>query len=607
MKTFFLFLCLFVTLNANTKIVHIDENTTYQEILPYSQIFIDGTKSLTFQEIQTKKFKENNQTILPYGYSPPFAVWVKFTLKNDTNKTIYRILQYDHEITADVKFFDKEKIDKEGIFNLSSGRSTLNPIFHIELNPYEERTYYLRAESIITPLIVKLNLWKSDTLYHKEINHQFILALFFGAMGVLFIYNLFIFFFTRDMSYLWYVLYIGGVTFHHLFYIGIVYKIPSNDFVQSVGTHFAYVMVTFPLLMLGLFSRNFLQTKQYPKIDMLLVIYLITIPIIVSLNIIFDVQSGWQTLYYISFMLLLTLIAFYGVYKKNRQAYFIALGWMLLYVSWLLMWLSGMGYFQIFEFYPYMIELGLLLEAILFSIALADRINTLRKKEQKSNQKLIEQQKNEEQRLKIEVENKTKDLSLALDEKEMLMRELHHRVKNNMQMVVSLLRLQSHDIDDERLKGVFKNAQNRISAMGHLHELLYKQDSFTHINSLEYFSLLINEIEFSAHKDVYIRYNIECDLKMEDAIYCGLILNEVVTNAYKYAFEDKGNIDINLLIQDDKYILSIKDDGKGFDKVATKDSLGFSLIKALVQKQLKGAMEILNDNGTQINIIWSKR
>jgi two-component sensor histidine kinase len=143
--------------------------------------------------------------------------------------------------------------------------------------------------------------------------------------------------------------------------------------------------------------------------------------------------------------------------------------------------------------------------------------------------------------------------------------------------------------------------------MGHLHELLYKQDSFTHINSLEYFSLLINEIEFSAHKDVYIRYNIECDLKMEDAIYCGLILNEVVTNAYKYAFEDKGNIDINLLIQDDKYILSIKDDGKGFDKVATKDSLGFSLIKALVQKQLKGAMEILNDNGTQINIIWSKR
>jgi two-component sensor histidine kinase len=94
---------------------------------------------------------------------------------------------------------------------------------------------------------------------------------------------------------------------------------------------------------------------------------------------------------------------------------------------------------------------------------------------------------------------------------------------------------------------------------------------------------------------------------MEDAIYCGLILNEVVTNAYKYAFEDKGNIDINLLIQDDKYILSIKDDGKGFDKVATKDSLGFSLIKALVQKQLKGAMEILNDNGTQINIIWSKR
>jgi hypothetical protein len=196
-------------------------------------------------------------------------------------------------------------------------------------------------------------------------------------------------------------------------------------------------MVTFPVMMLGFFTRKFLQTKQYPRLDYILIFYLITIPIVVALNIFIDARGGWQTFYYTSFMLFLTLIAFYGVYKKNRQAYFIALGWMLLYVSWLLMWLSGMGYFHIYEFYPYMVELGLLLEAILFSIALADRINTLRKNEQESSQKLIEQQKNEEQRLRVEVENKTKDLSLALDEKEMLMRELHHRVKNNMQMVVS--------------------------------------------------------------------------------------------------------------------------------------------------------------------------
>jgi hypothetical protein len=170
----------------------------------------------------------------------------------------------------------KEKIDKEGIFNLSSGRSTLNPIFHIELNPYEERTYYLRAESIITPLIVKLNLWKSDTLYHKEINHQFILALFFGAMGVLFIYNLFIFLFTRDISYLWYVLYIGGVTFHHLFFIGVIYKFPYKDFIQIIAVDFAYIMVTFPVMMLGFFTRKFLQTKQYPRLDYILIFYLIT-------------------------------------------------------------------------------------------------------------------------------------------------------------------------------------------------------------------------------------------------------------------------------------------------------------------------------------------
>lgn len=589
------------------KSIEVDETTTYQEILPYTQIFMDDTKELTFEEVKTKEFTDNNESILLYGYSPPFALWIKFTLKNSTDKILQKTLQYDHEITSNIQFFDGDKKYQEGIFNLSNQRDTLTPIFDITLQPNQSKVFYIRASSHVTPLIIKLNLWGSKEFYRNEIKHQFIFALFFGAMGVLLIYNLFIFFFTRDISYLWYVLYIFATTLHHIYYIGLIFTLSNDTSVIFMGMQFGYLIVTTPMLMLGLFTKSFLDLHKHSNLNKINNFYLIFTPMLVVINLFYDNKIGEFNMFYMSYMLYLFFIAGYLTYKRNRQAYFIVIGWFVLFSSWGIMWLSSEGVFHILEDFPYIVEIGILAEAIIFSIALADKINTLKKAQKEASDKLFLQQKNQEQKLKQEVENKTKDLSLALGEKETLLKELHHRVKNNMQMVVSLLRLQSHDIDDERLKGIFKNAQNRISAMGHLHELLYKQDSFTHINSLEYFSLLINEIEFSASDDIDIRYDIKCDLQMEDAIYCGLILNELVTNAYKYAFEKSGEINIKLIYENDKYILTIHDNGKGFNPSNSKDTLGLNLIEALVKKQLKGSIEMINNNGTQANITWSKR
>lgn len=607
MKYIFSFLIFFSTLlNAN---ILINNNTNELEILPYSKIYIDNTKKLTLEEVKIKEFQDNDEVFLAYGYAPPFVVWIKFTLKNNTDKVISKILQYDHEITTNIALYDQDNIYKEGILERLIPRESLNPKFILELEPNQTRTYYIQASSYVTPLLVKLNIWDISNFYIKEINHQIILSLFFGAMGILALYNLFIFFSTKDISYFWYVVYIVGTIIHHIFYVGMIYRFETNSITDFIGTDGAYIIVTLPFIAVGYFSKYFLNMKQYPKLDRILNFYIFSIILLVVFGLYFKFIAAWQNLYYITFVFFLFFIACYGVYKKNRQAYFVVVGWLALYTSWMLMYLSSMGIWQVFYHYPYIVEVGILLEALIFSFALAHRIKSTNKEKELAHQKLIEQQLSEEKRLQKEVELKTKSLNLALNEKNTLLKELHHRVKNNMQMVVSLLRLQSNEIEDKRLQDIFKNAQNRISSMGHLHELLYTQDSFTHINSYEYFSLLIEEISQTYQKNVDIDYSIKCDIKIEDAIYCGLIINELVSNSFKYAFGDikKPKIKIELYIQDDKYILKVEDNGVGYKKKSGTNSLGLLLVDSLVTRQLKGKIDTNLLDGVKVKINWNKK
>ena len=220
----------------------------------------------------------------------------------------------------------------------------------------------------------------------------------------------------------------------------------------------------------------------------------------------------------------------------------------------------------------------------------------------------MKQKENETKRLSKEVDLRTKDLKDALNEKELLLKELNHRVKNNMQTIVSLIRLQSNEIENEKLKNILTTIQNRIGAMGHLHELLYKQDNVNYIDVYEYFELLVEEVRDSYDSDINIEFNIKTKLKMEHAIYCGLIINELITNSFKYAFPNnlEGNIFVNLEKIDDKVILSIEDDGVGFDENKINSSLGLILVKTLAINQLKGEIKTKSLNGVYVIISWNE-
>lgn len=592
-----------------SKPVTLYENLKEIDILKYSDIYIDYSKELTINDIKKNKdlFQINNNSRLSYGYSPDFNVWIRFKLKNGTNKKLQKILEYDNPLTTHIEFYDLEENSKKikGLYFRQNDIKTVNSTFKIDLKPNSEKTFYIKANSQITTLIIKLRIWDYLTFFEKELKHQMILALFFGAMFILGIYNLFIFFFTRDISYLYYVIYIIGIIVHHLLYVGFatIYLLPEY-WIEKI-LELAPIIVAIPIIALALFTKEFLNIKQYSKNYKFLNFYLILIPISIIFFMLtddYDKHRNTLTMLLLIYLMGLTL---YATIKKNKQAYFILFGWFVFLISGLTMFLSSAGLFNVYEYFPYIVEASFVSEATIFSIALANRINSLQKEKDDANRKLILHQQNETKRLSKKVAIRTKDLKETLIEKELLLKELNHRVKNNMQTIVSLIRLQADEIENDKLQDILVTIQNRINAMSHLHELLYKQDNISHINTYEYFEILVEEVKDSYDKDVDIYLDIKTNIKMEQAVYCGLILNELLTNSFKYAFPNFiGTVDIKLTKEQNKITLIVKDNGIGFKQSSSYNSLGLTLVNTLAVNQLKGEISIDTKNGVETKIVW---
>jgi len=605
---------MFLTTIAFGDSLKLNENKKFYDVLPSSEIYIDKKRDVTINDVLSKKieFKTNNQKLIGFGYSPNFDVWIKFKLTNDSDKPLHKVLEYENTLTSNIQFFSPDNSYKpiqEGLFHIDTDRRTINPTFKISLDPGESKTYYIKASSYITTLIVKLNIWENDSFYKEEIKHQVILGLFFGAMLILALYNLFIYFYIKDISYLYYVLYITGILIHHLMYTGIinVYLIPS-EYVDNI-IKYAAVIVAIPALALALFTKNFLDVNgNYKKISRVLNGYIILFPFLISIFLLTDEFNRYRNIFSVLMLFLLLIVTVYAAYKRNRQAYFLLFGWFIFITAGLGMYLSSVGVFNIYNNFPYYVELSLVTEAIVFSIALADRIKQLQEDKEEATNLLIIQQANEKTRLIKTVEERTKDLQIALDEKGLLLKELNHRVKNNMQTIVSLIRLQSKKTKDDKVKETFKTIQNRINAMSHLHELLYKQDNISYVNAYEYFEILSEEIQLSYQdKEIDVVFNINAQLEINQAIYCGLILNELITNCFKYAFPNgEGTVKIQLEKVENNYILTVKDNGIGYDKSISTNSLGLILVDTLATQQLKGNIVIDSTNGTTVTIKWSE-
>ena len=203
------------------------------------------------------------------------------------------------------------------------------------------------------------------------------------------------------------------------------------------------------------------------------------------------------------------------------------------------------------------------------------------------------------------------NLKLSLDEKEILLKEVHHRSKNNMQLISSLIGLQSEKIKDNQALDLFRDLENRIQTMALIHQKLYQSQDISKVDFNEYIKALMSEIEESQGANssgIEISINIKgISLNIQKSIPCALLINELITNIYKYAFPEgkKGKINIDF-VQEKKgyYKLTISDNGVGLPKglnIEKTDTLGLQLVDSLT-KQLNGTIQIGKGKGASFII-----
>ncbi|MDO8872730.1 MAG: histidine kinase dimerization/phosphoacceptor domain -containing protein [Methanoregula sp.] len=206
-------------------------------------------------------------------------------------------------------------------------------------------------------------------------------------------------------------------------------------------------------------------------------------------------------------------------------------------------------------------------------------------------------------------------IQASLDEKVILLREIHHRVKNNLQIIISLLNLQSRYIGDEKIRQAIRESQNRVRAMSHVHEKLYQSPDITKIDLDNYIRFLgDNLFQFYGMKGTGILLNTriqDINVDINTAIPVGLIVNELISNSLKHAFPDGRKGEISIAIQQENAMLTIeyKDTGVGIPEDfdwRNVESLGLRLVILLVE-QLDGTIELDRTAGTAFAIVVKEK
>jgi PAS domain S-box-containing protein len=214
-----------------------------------------------------------------------------------------------------------------------------------------------------------------------------------------------------------------------------------------------------------------------------------------------------------------------------------------------------------------------------------------------------------------EISQKNIELEESLAEKEVLLKEVHHRVKNNLAIISSLLSLQSTDINDNNIQNLFQSSQNRVKSMALVHELLYKSESLKDINLNQYLKELLNSLRDSTtYRENQIELIIDIadiELELDLLIPLGMLINEIVSNSFKYAFNNCLTPELTVSLKEtgsNRLLMTIHDNGPGFkiNEVHDKSgSIGLMLIEGLTQ-QIHGNLMLNTENGTEYKLSFSK-
>ncbi|MCV6609014.1 MAG: ATP-binding protein [Campylobacterales bacterium] len=551
-------------------------------LLENSEYFVDKTNSLKLEDIEKERFTPHKNKIFHYGYSED-TIWIRFKIKNQKKKDLRYYLTISSPFLEHISLHYKrngknieiikgkkelDKYDRKGI---------IHPFFHIVVNKDSENTYYLKIHSPTTGINFKGVLKKEKKFIEDELKYQVIQSLFFGVMAFLLVYNLLIFIQVKEKTYLYYILLLSTILLHHLSFSGMsIYLIDEEYFYKY--TTFTVYYVFFANIFVLLFMRDILELSKYKIINHIVNSFVLINGILL---IVFYDTLIVNTIAPISIvivsLLILSLILF-SIKKAHPVSKQILLGWLIKLIGVLSLSFFELGLRGPIDYFPYFFELSLVMEFFVFSNTLAIKLGLTKK-----------------------LEDRVKLQKILAD-------ELQHRIKNNLQLIGFAYRGKLESLNDPLIEDKLNEAEKIIHTMGRTYEYLYHDDKLKDINTKEYFQSITKSCKDRLlKKNVDLELNIATSLNLEKSIYCGLIVNELITNSIKYAFKEKsGKIKVSLYKENNQIHLLFEDNGVGFDyeQEKRKNSFGLYFIETLSRLKLKATLIHNTNSKTKINIVF---
>lgn len=419
-------------------------------------------------------------------------------------------------------------------------------------------------------------------------------GIYIGLIILIIFFNLFIYFTIYEKVHLIYSIYVFFEGAMVLYYKGFAFEFifPNHPSLNSYLT----VLPTFVTLSAVMFLFSFLDSKKTtPYLYKLFVVFMLIALIGLGLNLA-GYDGPGQMLVEIDSAITSITIFFAGItsYRKGiKHAKLFVIAWSIFLFGVVIYVLKDFSVLPYNDITCNSIQIGSAFEVILITVALAQKMNDFKQEKER----LILQQN------KILEERNT--------EKEVMLKEIHHRVKNNLAVVSGILQVQASYSNDQLLKQVLNDCTNRIKSMGLVHESLYRYENFSAIDFNQYLKTLTDQIKNSFPDNpqkIEVKLNIDnIELELTKAIPCGLLITEVMTNIFKHAFKGRqeGIIEIKFIKSNSHYELTIRDNGIGFDIEAhsNKNGLGLSLINAFAS-QLGGNYAFKSENGSEFKIIF---
>ena len=590
-------ICSFFLILLDAKDINLD--ITPQMILEKSQLYIDKKH----QPLNAIKglFTPYSKSYVIIGEDRS-AIWVKLKFVNPTDQTVQRAVVVSDPTLEHISLFDDTQLKAVwvgGTADFLRKHKTLYPYFKLTLEPHQHKTYYLRVYGEYLPVGFTLYLEEEEAYLERQQYEQLLDMFLLGTIFAFMLYGFVHALYLKEKSYFFYGLYLLTLLYSLSSYLGLLHLYAPRWLVM-IDLNISISRVYIVQMMIVGFALSFLAIWRYPKIYF---VYKI-LSFLILLGIFFGNAPSSLMLRLVLGLAVLTLLYTLGValylylVQKEKIVRFYLMGFGVVFISYLLMIADSLGYTSVTQHYYNMILWSTVIEALILYLAFADRYSLLEKERQKIQLLLLDEAKKRAEIITSEVTRKTLELNRAVESQKILLAEVHHRVKNNLQIILSIIQMQSEKFNEVVLRQSFVDLENRINAMAKSYELLIVEENLDSIDMQEYIYQLIEDIRISLfynQRSISINLQIDATLPLKEAIYIGLIINELITNSYKHLISrDGGEISLELQQYKEYYELIVMDSGIGFSPINVKKSLGLTLIYALIEEQLKGQISFNN-------------